>query len=119
VISSFSIGPHPNLARGHADRNSRAVQRRGNLTHYCRSSRIFDVEDQNAGMYMRTGVQAKARVGPARFAESATAGTIGSIADVQKIFLDRGCRVHAAIEQSILTNDLKVCGVLRYRGPRK
>ncbi len=63
-------------------------------------------------MYVRASVQAKARVRSTRVAESATTGTVGAIADVYEISEDRRGRVHATIEQGILSDDLEIRGVL-------
>jgi hypothetical protein len=94
----FSARPYPELAGGYADRIPRRVKRGRNLANDGGVSGILDVEDQDARVNMGTRVQAEVRIGSARIAESATAGAVGAISDVEKAPKNRCCRVHATVK---------------------
>src|SRR5215831_6799340 len=96
------------FARSDTHGLARRVQWSGDLAHHRGVGRVADVENQNARMHVRAGIQAIVGVSSTRVVEPTTTGAVGSVTDVKKI-LENGRRcIHAAIKQGILTHDLEI-----------
>jgi len=81
------------------------IERCGDLTSDGGAGWVTDVDDEDARMRMRAGIQA---VCPARVTNPATTRAVRTIAHVQEIFVVGGGRVHSPSEKRVLADQLDI-----------